>query len=165
MIRSTGQQSKKIPEPPYLLRYAKFKEQLGDKTGASELRSQAEKLIREEMANGPYGHHNELAQLLLDRRDPKELPEAIEEAKKDAEARGTSESYYLLSQSLYQAGFLKEAKHTIAKALEIGVNSCEYQKLDSKINSKMVGLKFAGHFSQECLKDSVNKLLNSVGML
>ncbi|MBA2405845.1 MAG: hypothetical protein H0V66_13800 [Bdellovibrionales bacterium] len=152
-------------EPPYLMRHAKLKEHLGDNESANKLRYEAEKLIREEMAAGPYGHHNELAQLLLDRADPKLLPEAIAEAKRDADTRGTSESYYLLSQAFYRARLLEDAKQSINQAIASGITSCDYRKLASKIDGEMGGLKFKGHFSRECLNVSVSTLLASVGIL
>ncbi len=124
-------------EPPYMLRYAKLKTQLNDTIGAEQLRRRAEKLIRDEMTSGPYGHHNELAQLLIDRGNVIDLPEAIAEAKKDVKTRQTAESFALLAEVYFTAQLFTEARSAIYTALETGAENIDFFYLASSIEAAL----------------------------
>lgn len=130
---------KEREEPPYLLARANLKEKMNDPEEAEELRKEAEEAVRLEIETTPYGHYNELAQVLIDRGDPKEREEAIQAAKKDVEQRRTSESYYLLAQAFVNAEKFPEAKNAIQEALKSGEKNCEYQALATEIDSRLSG--------------------------
>ncbi len=145
-------------EPPYMLRYAKLKMRLNDLDGAEQLRIRAEKLIRDEMTSGPYGHHNELAQLLIDRGISSDLPEAVEEAKKDVQMRQTAESYALLAEAYFNARYFKEARTAIYAAIQTGVEKAEIyylaSSIDATLGNKLESQKFLE--KAKAMKPSLN---------
>lgn len=120
-------------EPPYLLAMANIYESQGNPAEAEKLRLQAENSIRTEINETPYGHYNELAELLIDRRSPEEREEAIAAAKKNIEQRNTSESYFLLAKAFANAGRPEEAKEALNVAITFGETHVEYQKLAQEL--------------------------------
>lgn len=127
-------------EPSYLLAHAKLQEKQNNPEEAKELRQEAEEAVRLEIETTPYGHYNELAQVLIDRGDPAQREEAILAAMKDVEQRRISESYYLLAQAYMNAGKLMEARASIQKALKAGEKNCEYQALANDIGLQQDGI-------------------------
>lgn len=121
-------------EPPYLLAIANIKEAEGKLTEAEILRLKAEKLVRKEIENTPYGHFNELAQILIDRRDPSEREEAIVAAQKNVEQRNNSESHFVLAQAYFNAGRKDEARSSLAVAVASGERNTEYTKFLEDLN-------------------------------
>lgn len=124
-------------EPPYLLEHAELKLEMGQEAEANRLRDEAEKLVRDEMARGPYGHHNELARLLLDRGGPEHIQEAVTEAQKDAEMRQDAASHALLAEALYKAKEWQAARESIQTALSSGKKDAELFYLASAIERAM----------------------------
>lgn len=113
-------------EPPYLLARANLKQDKGFVALAERLRLKAEKLVRTEITDTPYGHYSELAQTLIDRNDPDQREEAIVFALKDVEQRKTSESFFLLAQAYLNFGNFDGARSAIQQALQTGESNCEY---------------------------------------
>lgn len=138
--RLYGKAYQERQEPPYLLAHAKLQEKRNNHEKAEELRQEAEEAVRLEIETTPYGHHNELAQVLIDRGDPAQREEAIQAAMKDVEQRRTSESYYLLAQAYVNSGKIMEAKAAIQEALKAGEKNCEYQALANDIDSRQGGI-------------------------
>lgn len=124
-------------EPHYLLKRAKLKLQLGDRAGAKRLQDQAEDLIREEMLSGPYGHHNELARVLLDRGGQKNLALAVIEASKDVEMRQNAGSYFLLAEAHAKSLNWIEARHAISMAIQSGIEEADIFYLASAIEESL----------------------------
>ncbi len=62
---------------PYLRKYAKAAALAKDETAAEQALKEAERLARQELKDGSYGHRLELALLLIDRNTPEGLKEAI----------------------------------------------------------------------------------------
>lgn len=123
-------------EAPYLIRQARLKKVIGDFNSAQFLESKAEKIIREKMNNGPYGDHNELAQLLIDRGEPNDLKEALVVAKRNSNIRQNSESYFLLAQALTKNKQWQQAEDALLKAADTGFWRCDYIDLANLIKSK-----------------------------
>lgn len=115
-----------LNEPPYLMDHANLKESRGDADGALKLRKQAEEAIRREAVSGPYGHHNELSRVILELKDPAQLPEALSETEIEVGLRPTAESFYLRAWALSEAKRWDEARAAVAKALETGIQDAQY---------------------------------------
>jgi tetratricopeptide (TPR) repeat protein len=134
-IRIYQKAYKERQEPPYLLAQANLLESSGETKKAETLRKKAETSIRTEIEETPYGHYNELSQVLVDRENPAQHEEAIAAALKDVEQRNTSESYYLLSEAYLNSGKIPEARSAIQEALKSGELNCEYQAMAAKIET------------------------------
>lgn len=126
-------------EPPYLLARAQIKEKNGLLKSAERLRRMAELPVRLEIETTPYGHYNELAEVLIDRGDETQKTEAIESALKNNDQRRNSESFFLLGKAYLNAGMFPEARAAAAKALSFGEINCEYNFLASKIEAVSSG--------------------------
>lgn len=116
-------------EPPYLLALAKLHELSDEPQLAKRRRQQAEESVRLEIETTPYGHYNELSQILIDKNRPQDFGELISAAQRDVEQRGTSGSYLLLAQAYAHVGIKNEAKKYLAKAMSFGETNTEYQAL------------------------------------
>ncbi len=104
-------------EPPYLLAMANIHERRNELKFAEKYRRKAERAVRKEIETTPYGHFNELAQILIDRGDSEESAEAVEAARTNVAQRMNAESYFILAQSLAFQGNPAEAKSALANAL------------------------------------------------
>lgn len=122
-----------LGEPPYLMDLANLHEKRGDAEKADALRSEAEGMIRQEMSSGPYGHHNELARVLLERNGGAARVEALREAKTEVEIRPTAESYFLLARAEALNENWESAKAAIEKVLATGARNEQYSRLSQTI--------------------------------
>lgn len=118
-------------EPPYLLAMANIYEGRKKNRTAEEYRKKAERAVRKEIESTPYGHYNELAQILIDRGNPEEIGEAVAAARTNVAQRMNAESYYILAQALALQGNLNEARSAIDTALatkETNFDFLEFRK-------------------------------------
>ncbi len=108
---------KERQEPPYLLAMADIHERRNEHRMAEKIRFKAEKIVRKEIETTPYGHYNELAQILINRGNSEESAQAVEAAQTNVTQRMNGESYFVLAQAFAFQGNIAEAKKAIDTAI------------------------------------------------
>src|SRR5262249_35073943 len=88
----------------YLIDRARALELASDRTGADELRGQAENLLRAELAEDGPGHRLELVELLVDRGRARDLVEAVASAREELFGRSCFEVRFQLARALVRSG-------------------------------------------------------------
>jgi tetratricopeptide (TPR) repeat protein len=126
-----------LNEPPYLIEHARMKTKQSDSIAAERLFYEAEVLIRNEISNSQYGHHNELARLLLERGRREEIDEAVHETEVELKARPNSNSFFLRAWALLSAGRLEEALIAIQLSIQSGKKDAQYFYLAGLIMQKL----------------------------
>lgn len=120
-------------EPPYLLAMAKIFDKRNQHAKAERYRRRAERSVRREIESTPYGHYNELAQILIDRGNPEESVEAVEAARTNVSQRMNAESYFILAQALAFQGNKPEAKAAMETALASGESNFEWTEFSNTL--------------------------------
>jgi tetratricopeptide (TPR) repeat protein len=110
---------------PYLTHYARIKAARGQKEVADEAWERAEKILRDELTQGSFGHRLELAKLLLDRGRPNDAREAAALAQQELTLRKNAETYLTLGRALASLNNWAESKRAIRSALDQGVKDPE----------------------------------------
>jgi len=141
-----------LNEPPYLMDHGNLKESLGDVSGAERLRRQAEEMIRTEMTSGPYGHHNELARVILELGNSEQISEALSETETEVRIRPNAESFHLRAWALSDANRWEEARSAIQKALETGVQDAQYLYRAGLIEQGLGNLPEAVNYFDQALE-------------
>ena len=136
----------------YLVHYARARQLAGDESGAAETQALAEKLIREELGTGKFGHRLELVELLLDRGHPADVQEAVTLAQKEITVRRSAEAYYFLSKALWQAKRPEEAREPIREAIRTGVNDPRYFALAALVEQTCGNRPHAGLYHTLAMK-------------
>jgi tetratricopeptide (TPR) repeat protein len=119
-------------DPLYLARRARIRRRQGDAAGAEELRSAAEKALRESP-----GHRLQLAQVLLDRETAEAIPEALALAESEAAQRRNAETLDTFARALLAAGRLQEARVAVREALRRGSLDGRLHELAAEIESRL----------------------------
>jgi tetratricopeptide (TPR) repeat protein len=132
----------------YLIHYARAKALGGDAKAAAEVRTMAEKLVRDELKSGRFGHRLELVELLLDKGQSKDVREAAATAKEEIKVRRSAEAYYFLARSLFAAGETESAIEPIRAALRTGVKDPEYFGLAASIEKVRGNLAHSGFYKK-----------------
>src|SRR5262249_58594383 len=96
---------------------ARAEELGGDPAAAGALRSQVESIVRGELGDGGLGHRLDLAEVLIDRGRPSELPEAIALAREEVARRGSFEARFQLARALARSGARDDARRQVQTAL------------------------------------------------
>jgi tetratricopeptide (TPR) repeat protein len=84
-----------------------------------------EALLRLEVQHGAYGHRRELAQLLLERGRPQDLPEALGQAQLEARIRPDWATLSTLAWAQMRNKQLHAAQRSIRVALQAGIRDAE----------------------------------------
>ena len=92
----------------------------GDTTGATKVWKQAEIILREDAYTNAFGHPRELARLLLERGDIKDLPEAFSLLQKEFANRQDAETLELIAWAFMRNNQYQDAKTMIQEALDQG---------------------------------------------
>jgi tetratricopeptide (TPR) repeat protein len=106
-----------------------------------DLLQKAEVLVREENnaghEHGSFGHHRELAQLLLDRNPTQNAAEALSLMEEEIKIRQDAQTWSILSLALVANDRLPEARNAIQSALKSGVQNPEFFMQAAKIEQKL----------------------------
>jgi tetratricopeptide (TPR) repeat protein len=105
---------------------ARIQQLQGNTAAAERLWDQAEKQLRESdvgLSAQSLGHQRDLAQLLLERGRPQDIPEALSLAQAEARKRRDAETLEVLAWALLKADRLQEAKAVIQEAIALGTKS------------------------------------------
>lgn len=100
---------------------ARIRKLRGDVAGAERFWADSEKTLRRDVNSGAFGHRRELAQLLLERGHPADLPEALKLARSELQNRRDAETLSVLAWALLENGQAREAEKVIGEALGYGV--------------------------------------------
>jgi len=120
-------------EPPYMLRHARLKRQLGQDERAEALLEQAEQIVRGEVVGTPFGHRTELAEILLEQGGEENAREAVELARADSQIRRDSRTLLVLARALHASGHAREARAAIRDAMRWGIEDAEIYRLAADI--------------------------------
>lgn len=115
----------------YLIDQARAEELGGDPAAADALRGQVEAIVRGELGEGGLGHRLDLAEVLVDRGRPAELPEAIALAREEVARRGSFEARFQLARALARSGAHDEAARLVEAALASGAREAQLYELAS----------------------------------
>ncbi len=119
----------------YLIDLARAQELAGDKAGADSARAQAEKLVREDLAENGVGHKLDLVEILTDRGSAKDLAEAITLGKEELAHRPSATTHFQLARALYRGGApLDEARVQLQGALASGVRDARIYDLAARLD-------------------------------
>ncbi len=95
----------------------------GNRSEAQKLWQQAETQFRQHQDLDTFGHRRALAQLLLDRGEPADLPEALALMEADLAVRQDAETLDTYARVLIQLGRWQEAQQVLQTALEQGTRN------------------------------------------
>jgi tetratricopeptide (TPR) repeat protein len=107
-------------EAGYLVKKARAKRLLGNPEAARVLVSEAERILREELARNSYGHRRQLALLLLERRERGDSKEALALLEEETLLRRDGETLSALGRALGAEHRWKEAQSVVAEAIRSG---------------------------------------------
>jgi tetratricopeptide (TPR) repeat protein len=120
-----SQQSTNIYDHTILRGKARLKQLQGQ--SGDDFLQRAEKLLRESTnaghSNGAFGHRRELAQLLLDRHQNQDVPEALKLMQEEVQIRHDAQTLAVLARALFQSDRLSEARQAMQSALRLGTQN------------------------------------------
>jgi tetratricopeptide (TPR) repeat protein len=109
----------------------------GDTSGATEVWKKAEIILREDAYSNAFGHPRELARLLLERGELKDLPEAFSLLQIELQNRRDPATLELLAWAFMQANQYEDAKTMIQEALKQGFQDAGLYYRASLIEEKL----------------------------
>jgi tetratricopeptide (TPR) repeat protein len=118
-IYLTLQKSPTVYDHVVLRGMARVKDLQGKTAEAKDLRNQAETRLREDLTG--FGHQRELAQLLLERGNPKDISEAVSLMQAELKNRQDAETLDTWAEALASAKRWQEAEREIQKSINSGV--------------------------------------------
>lgn len=116
---------KRLPELSFLVDRAGVKASRGDAAGATSLYAEAEKLLRQDLTTGSFGHRGELVHLLLHRGRPEDVQEAVTLSREEALTRRDAGTLSTLAWALSKAKLWSEAREAARHALRTGLRDAE----------------------------------------
>jgi tetratricopeptide (TPR) repeat protein len=119
----------------YLIDQARAEELGGQRAAADASRTQAIRLLRDELATSSLGHQLELVEVLLDRGHADDVAEAVTRAKGELAQRGSSEARFQLARALARAGRRDEALAQCQAALALGVRDARLYELTARVET------------------------------
>jgi len=120
-------------EAGYLVKKARVKRLLGNPEAALLLVSEAERMLREELARNAYGHRRQLAELLLERRERGDSKEALGLLEQEALLRRDGETLGALARALATEHRWKEAQAAMAEAIRSSGDNSGLYRLAARI--------------------------------
>jgi tetratricopeptide (TPR) repeat protein len=143
-------------EPSFLLGRAKVKVALGDTSGAHELWSRAEGILRTELAKSSYGHRITLVKLLTDRAEGHDLDESLKLIDEEAKVRRTAEVIEAWSEIYAKQAKWGQALELSREALRTGVANAEYFYRAGQIEQKIGHNGWAVFYYHRALETDVH---------
>jgi tetratricopeptide (TPR) repeat protein len=123
----------------------------GDEAGATEVWKKAEAMLRQDVYSNAFGHPRELARLLLERRNMKDLPEAFSLLQKELANRRDPQTLELLAWAFMQANQYEDAKTMIQEALKQGFQDAGIYYRVSLIEEKLGNTEQAKAYLKQAL--------------
>lgn len=111
-----------------------------------------EKILRQEVKSGAFGHRRELARLLLERGRTEDRAEALEQAQLELQTRHDWETLSVLAWAQMNNGLLGAAQKTIGRAIKTGVQDAELLYRAGQIEQALGHSKAAQVFFEQSLK-------------
>jgi tetratricopeptide (TPR) repeat protein len=102
-----------------------------------QLWNDAVNVLRREVTSGAFGHRRELARVLLERGNPQDVNEALKQARLELNVRKDWETLNVLAWAQQRAGFFKDARATVQKALAVGVQDAELEFRAGQIETSL----------------------------
>jgi tetratricopeptide (TPR) repeat protein len=130
----------------YLRHWSEALTSQGERETGERLRSEAERLMREELAGGEYGHRLEIAWLLIDAGRPETLREAITYASEEYRLRPSAPTGFVLASALAMSRRWQDAAPVLNSVLQTGVKDARYYDLAARIYQGLGNPERAGHF-------------------
>jgi tetratricopeptide (TPR) repeat protein len=121
----------------YLRHSAQALVRKGNAEAAEKLRAEAERILREELASGEYGHRLELAALLLDRGEAKDAREAAALAEAEWAARPSAETGYVLARARAAEADWAHADAVIETVLAGGIKDPRFFEACGEIRGQL----------------------------
>ncbi|GJD22574.1 Tetratricopeptide TPR_2 repeat protein [Rivularia sp. IAM M-261] len=134
---------------------AKIKQLQSDEKSADVLFTEAETLLRQENSqekssiNGSFGHRRELARLLLERGQPKDVTEALLLMQTEVKIRRDAQTLDTLAWALLRNRKNKEAQKTIQEALQLGTRDAEILYRAATIEKALLNNAQAMEYEQQ----------------
>jgi len=120
----------------YLIDHARALELAGDPAAADALRGQVETIVRGELGDGGLGHRLDLAEVLVDRGRPSDLPEAIALGRAEVARRGSFEARFQLARALARSGARDDAGRQVQAALASGAHEPQLYELAAQLAAR-----------------------------
>lgn len=136
----------------YLIDLGRAEELAGDPVGAKRTRGQVEKLVRAELAGSGLGHRLELVELLVDRGDAADLPEALQLAREEVDRRPSAEARFQLARALAAAGARREALDQVRSALSTGARDARLYELAARLERAQGNVGRADLYAREAAR-------------
>ena len=136
----------------YLVHLARLKTLMGNKQLAEEIQSQAELLLRADIAKNGIGHRLDLAMLLLDRGRANDLKEALTLASEDYKNRASALPLGVLAEAQLRSKDLLAARTSIRDLLRIGVREPEYYEEAARIEAAVDNPRMTDFYHHESMK-------------
>jgi tetratricopeptide (TPR) repeat protein len=125
------------PQPRYLRELARIRKARGDEKGAEGYLVEAERSVREELAESRQGHRLELVQILLERGGPERVQEAVKLAREETELRRSAETYYWLARAFAAADQAPFAVAAVEESLRRGERTPDRYRLLAELHRKL----------------------------
>ena len=125
-VQAAAQGNPTLYDPLVLRGQAKINLLQGDRAGAEQRWSEAENLLRQSFIGsntGSFGHRRDLARLLLERGDERDIPEAIALMETELQIRRSADTLDTYAGALARAHRWQEAQTAIQAAIAQGVHS------------------------------------------
>jgi tetratricopeptide (TPR) repeat protein len=146
----TLQKSPHVYDHVVLRGMARVKTLQGDKSKATELQSQAEARLREDLVG--FGHQGELALLLLERGNPGDVQEALTLMQKEVGNRRDPETLSILALVLGKAGRWDRAQKVMQEVLRSGIQAAGLFYQAGEIEQALGNQTAANNFFQQARK-------------
>ncbi len=122
---------------PYFRNYGLTLKLQGKTQPATEVEKEAYKIMQTELDSKAYGHRLELAQLLIERKGPKDLTDAMALIQQELETRKSAPTYFVLASAYATLNQWEAANVAIQAVLRTGVREPKYFRLASEINKNL----------------------------
>ena len=171
-IMATSRGAPRAFDPLVLRGQARIQSLQGNTAQAQALWTQAESLLRQTLTNGQnatgsaFGHRRDLARLLLERGNPKDIPEAVSLMEAEIKIRRDAETLGTYAGALLANGQTKQAQQVIQDAIATGIRDASLYDRAAAIATALGNKTEAQANSQKTLQidphfgDRAKKALN-----
>lgn len=125
------------PQARYLRGRAVANAAAGKTALAADLRTQAERMVRDDLTRGRFGHRLDLIPLLLDKGDESAVKEALALAEQESQTRRSHDALFWLATAQLQAKSAPAARETLRELLLQGERRAEFFELASRVEGAM----------------------------
>jgi tetratricopeptide (TPR) repeat protein len=120
--------------------------------GATEVWTKAEAIIRKDVYSSSFGHPRELARLLLERGEEKDLPEAFSLLQRELSNRRDPVTLELTAWAFMRMNHYNDAKITIQEALSQGFQDAGLYYRAGVIEEKLGNAEKATSYFNQALR-------------